>query len=78
MKAAMTATYKNGDKADPTNYRPFSLTSTICKIMETIITNKIMAHMENNNLFSNKLFGFLPRKSVELQLIKVLYKWTEE
>ena len=59
--------------AEPTNYRPVSLTSTICK---TIITNKMTTHMQNN-LFTNKQSGFLPGRSTVYQL-KLLDKWIEE
>ena len=36
-----------------------------------------MEHMENNNLFSNKQFGFLNGRSTVLQLLTVLDKWTK-
>lgn len=35
-EAAVTLIYKSGDKTDPKNYRPISLTSVICKCMEGI------------------------------------------
>ena len=38
----ITAIFKQGNKSDPSNYRPISLTSTICKVMETIIRDHIM------------------------------------
>ena len=50
----VTAIFKKGDKRKPNNYRPVSLTCIICKIIESIIRDKIMEYMENNNLFSNK------------------------
>ena len=34
--------YKKGNKKDPSNYRPISLTSVICKIMESIIRDFIV------------------------------------
>jgi len=38
----ITAVYKKGNKSDPSNYRPISLTSIICKIMESMIRDHIM------------------------------------
>jgi len=38
----VTAVYKKGNKSDPSNYRPISLTSIICKLMESIIRDHIM------------------------------------
>ena len=75
--AIVTAIFKKGDKRKPNNYRPVSLTCIICKIIESIIKDKIMEHMENNNLFCNKQFGFLNRRSTVLQLLTVLDKWTK-
>ena len=38
----ITAIFKKGSKCDPSNYRPISLTSVVCKIMESIIRDHIM------------------------------------
>jgi len=38
----ITAVFKKGNKSDPSNYRPITLTSTICKVMESIIRDHIM------------------------------------
>ena len=74
--ANVTAIHKKVIKmAD--NYRPISLTSVICKIMENIVRDVIMNHMKINNLFSNKQFGFLSGRSTTLQLLNVLDDWTE-
>ena len=75
--AIVTAIFKKGDKRKPNNYRPVSLTCIICKIIESIVRDKIMDHMKNNNLFSNKQFGFLDGRSTVLQLLTVLDKWTK-
>lgn len=43
--ANVTPLFKKGDKMDPSNYRPISLTSIICKLMKGIIRDIIMEHM---------------------------------
>lgn len=75
--ANITAIFKKGDKSDPSNYRPVSLTSVLSKVMETIVRENIMKHMESNKLFSKRQYGFLPGRSTVLQLIQVLDMWTE-
>ncbi|XP_068213298.1 uncharacterized protein [Palaemon carinicauda] len=75
--ACITAIFKSGKQSDPGNYRPVSLTSIICKLMESIIREKIICHMKQNSYFSNKQFGFLSGRSTVLQLIKVLDDWTQ-
>lgn len=75
--AHVTPIYKKGNKSDPGNYRPVSLTSIFCKLMESILREAIMAHMKRNKLFSSKQFGFISGRSTVLQLIQVLDNWTE-
>jgi len=36
-KVNVTAIFKKGDKTSPCNYRPVSLTSQVCKILESIV-----------------------------------------
>jgi hypothetical protein len=36
-EAIVTPIYKRGPKAEPGNYRPVSLTSVPCKVMESLI-----------------------------------------
>ncbi|MEW8545715.1 MAG: reverse transcriptase family protein, partial [Candidatus Thiodiazotropha sp.] len=76
-KGQITALFKKGDKKEPANYRPVSLTSVVCKIFEKLIRQRIIEHMNRNNLFSNKQFGFIGGRSTSLQLLTVLDKWTE-
>ena len=44
-EANLKAIYKKGAKDTAENYRPISLTCVPCKIMETIITDKVVDHM---------------------------------
>ena len=75
--ANITAIHKKGDKRIAGNYRPVSLTSIPCKIMEKIIRKKIMDHLITNRILSNKQYGFITGRSTLIQLLKVLDQWTE-
>ena len=76
--ANISAIFKKGSRKDPLNYRPVSLTSIVCKIMEQIIRDHIIEHMRKNKLFSNKQFGFISGRSTTIQLLNVLDKWTKK
>ncbi|CAL4087000.1 unnamed protein product, partial [Meganyctiphanes norvegica] len=68
--ANVTPIYKKGVKSDPLNYRPISLTSVPCKVMERLVKNKIMDHLESNNLLSKHQHGFRSRRSCLTQLLE--------
>lgn len=67
--------HKKGDKSDPNNYRPISLTSTICRVLERIILYNITAFLNSKNFFSNSQFGFLKKRSTVTQLISSFESW---
>ena len=68
--------YKNkGSKNDPKNYRPIALSCTLLKILESMISVKILQHFNKFKLFNKWQFGFLPKKSLNIQLIYQLEKW---
>ena len=74
--AYITAIYKKGDKSDPGNYRPVSLTSIVCKLFESLLREEMIVHMKQHSLFSSKQFEFITGRSTVLQLIKVIDEWT--
>jgi hypothetical protein len=73
----VTAIFKKGDKSLPQNYRPISLTCIICKILESIITDHITAHLKINNLENLHQHGFTKGKSTVTNLVQALNIWTE-
>ena len=75
--AHVTALFKKGNRKLASNYRPVSLTSIICKTLESIIRDYIIQHMKENKLFSKKQFGFISGRSTTLQLLNVLDKWSK-
>ena len=46
--------FKKGDKKLPSNYRPVSLTSITCKVMEHIVLSNIMEHFDKNNILCDE------------------------
>ena len=49
-EANVVPLYKKGSKKEPLNYRPVSLTSCICKLMEGLIRDHMMNYFEDNNI----------------------------
>lgn len=68
--ANVTPIFKKGSKQDPGNYRPVSLTSHIGKLLESLIRDKIMAHLWQNKLINESQHGFRQRKSCLTNLLE--------
>ena len=75
--ARISPIFKKGNKTEPCNYRPVSLTSVVCKILEKTVRKHIMYHLSVNNLLSNDQYGFRPHRSCALQLLHVMEDWTK-
>jgi hypothetical protein len=56
--AHVTAIYKKGKTTVPGNYRPVSLTSVVCKIMESLLRDRIMKYMDEQKILSDHQHGF--------------------
>ena len=70
--AYVTPLFKKGDKAKASNYRPVSLTSVCCKVVEHIIHSQVINHLEANNILSDEQHGFRKHRSCESQLINTI------
>ena len=57
--ANVTPIFKKGSKGDPANYRPVSLTSVCCKVMESIIRDNIVDHLTRYKLIRSSHHGFV-------------------
>ena len=56
---------------EPTSYRPISLTSTLCKLMERLISNRICWYMETNRLFNRNQSGFRRNRGCIDQIMRL-------
>ncbi|NQY00907.1 MAG: hypothetical protein HRT70_07220 [Flavobacteriaceae bacterium] len=70
--AHVTPIFKKGNRKDPANYRPISLTCCTCKLMESCVRELIWQFWSTKNLISPTQFGFTPRSSCASQLLKFL------
>ncbi len=75
--ANVTPIFKKGAKWDPGNYRPVSLTSVCCKIIESIVRDSLMAHLERNALINPSQHGFMPGRSCTSNLLDFFEKVTK-
>ena len=74
-KAIVVPVFKKGNRNHVKNYRPILLTSSICRLFESILSKKILSHLLLNDLLSTQQFGFIPKRSSCSQLLSSLYQW---
>ena len=70
--AHVTPIFKKGDPLKASNYRPVSLTSIPCKILEHIVFSHTMKHLTHHNILCDNQHGFLKFRSCESQLVITL------
>ena len=68
--ANITPLFKKGSKLDAVNYRPVSLTSVLCKLMEGIIRDVLMEYFYENNLISKQQHGFVRKRACVTNLLE--------
>jgi hypothetical protein len=69
--------FKSGCPSECDNYRPISLLSSISKILEKIVAEKLIAHLLSNDLLYAHQYGFLPKRSTEQNLLQIVNYITE-
>jgi ribonuclease P/MRP protein subunit RPP40 len=72
-EANVTAIYKRkGQRCDPGNYRPVSLTSQVGKLFERIVRDYLVGFLEENELLRDSQHGFRTRRSCLTNLLEFL------
>jgi len=66
------AIFKKGNRSDPGNYRPVSLTCVLCKMLESFVRDAIVNHMNDYDLYFEGQHGFRKRRSCVTQLLEVM------
>ena len=70
--AKVTPIFKKGKKYDAGNYRPVSLTSHVCNILESIIKDSIINRINVNNLLTESQHGFISKRSYLTNLLQFI------
>lgn len=65
-QAIITPIFKAGAKNQASNYRPISILPAFSKILEKIIIEQLVEHLEGNKLINSKQFGFRAGYSTEM------------
>ena len=62
-EANITPLFNKGSRNKSVNYRPVSLTSVICKLLETLIRDHMMDFLVKHKLINPSQHGFLKARS---------------
>ena len=79
--SVVTPIHKKGDPEDPNNNRPISVLPILSKVVERIIKQQLMAHIELNKLLVDVQHGFRPYHSTSTCLLTLqddIYRNLEE
>ena len=71
--ANISPIYKKSDRTKASNYRPVSLTSVPCKVLEHVVHSHIMKHFNAHNILTSQQHGFRAAHSCETQLIQTIH-----
>ena len=75
-KANISPIYKKGPKDEAGNYRPVSLTSVACKLLETIVKKQMTKFLNERHVISQEQHGFVKGRSCLTNLLEVFDDWT--
>ena len=59
------------DPHEASSYRPIALTSTMCKVMERLVANRLTWYLEKHNILTNAQTGFRRNRSTTDQIIRL-------
>ena len=75
--ACVAPLHKKGSRNKSENYRPVSLTSVISKLLESIVKDSLVKHLDKNTLIRNSQHGFTSGKSCLSNLLEFFEEVTK-
>ena len=70
--------FKKGSRRKAENYRPVSLTSVVCKLLESLLRDHMIDFLEKHNLLKDTQHGFLKGRLCLTNLLEyteIISKW---
>ena len=74
-QARVTPIHKGGDKTIRNNYRPISTFPVLSKVIERVVHNQLMYHLESNALLPPQQSGFRDGFSTMSLLFNIMTSW---
>ena len=68
-QAWISSIFKRGDRNDPANYRPVTLTCILCKYLEHIFSTHIRRHLDRHGILTPSNHVFCSKHSCKTQLL---------
>ena len=68
--ANVTPLFKKGSKMEASNYRPVSLTSVPCKLMERVVKGLMTKHLHDHGLIAVEQHGFVANRACVTNLLE--------
>ena len=76
----VTPIHKGEDRHAARNYRPITITSVLCRLLEKIVKKTVMDHFTESNVLPKQQHGFVNRKSCLTNLLETMEditKWQD-
>ena len=80
-EANITPLFKKRSRNKPEHYRPLSLTSVVCKLLETLIRLHMVEFLVKHNLINTSQHGFLKARSCLTNILcffEEITKWVDD
>ena len=69
---SITPIFKKGSRVSAGNYRPVSFTIVPCKVLESIIRDGMLSHLDSHKLIAKEQHGYVKNKSCLTNLLETL------
>ena len=75
--AAVVPVHKGGSRSEPSSYRPISLTSTVCRVLERFLQPQLFDFFVSVGVVRDEQFGFRPGRSPCSLLLDGISAWMD-